>query len=301
MKKHLMFSTILIAQVSMAQQPLPPSKPLPLSTKEPSASSRHLPRMLSELEGINQAWVKDYQRRTREYLLRTKKASPAKASSIPQQFARSAREVPANALSLTPVSDVIQQVPFASKNNTIELTVNNTADLTVSDISVEVTDRPLWLVFTSKSFHLGPVAGKQQKTATLTFSVDKLALVGQEQSVTVAIKSPSGQVWTKQIRIKVSPPEKFELFQNYPNPFNPTTTIDYQLPGAGSPFNVSVKVYDILGREAASLVGGQQDAGYYQTSFDARRFASGMYIYRLVATDSQNRRHVFQKKMLLVK
>jgi hypothetical protein len=257
--------------------------------------------MLSEVEGINQAWVKDYQRRAREYLLKTKEVSPAKLPSVPHQSVQSASGAPAHALSLAPASDMIQQVPFASKNNTIELTVNNTTDLTVSDIGVEVTDRPLWLVFTSKSFHLGPLAGKEQKTATLTFSVDKMAPVGQEQSVTVAIKSPSGQTWTKQIRIKVSPPERFELLQNYPNPFNPTTTIDYQLPGAGSPFNVSVKVYDILGREAASLVGGQQDAGYFQTSFDARRFASGMYIYRLLATDSQNRRHVFQKKMLLVK
>jgi hypothetical protein len=252
--------------------------------------------MLSEFEGINQAWVKDYQRRTREYLLRTKKASPPRLPSVPHLSVQSTSGVPAQAVSLAPASDVIQQVPFASKNNTIELTVNNTTDLTVSDIGVEVTDRPLWLVFTSNSFHLGPLAGKEQKTATLTFSVDKTAPVGQEQSVTVAVKSPSGQRWTKQIRIKVSPPERFELFQNYPNPFNPATTIEYQLPGAGSPFNVSVKVYDILGREAASLVGGQQDAGYFQTSFDARRFASGMYIYRLVATDSQNGRHVLPEE-----
>jgi hypothetical protein len=128
-----------------------------------------------------------------------------------------------------------------------------------------------------------------------------LAEVGKEQTLNFAITDESGHKWLNEVTIKVAPPATYELLQNYPNPFNPTTTIEYQLPGAGSPFNVSVKVYDLLGREAANLVSGQQEAGYYQTTFDARRFASGMYVYRLVAADNQNKRHVFQKKMLIVK
>jgi hypothetical protein len=66
-------------------------------------------------------------------------------------------------------------------------------------------------------------------------------------------------------------------------------------------YTVSLKIYDAIGREVATLANEQQEPGYYQKTFDARQFASGMYIYRLIATDEQNKQHVFQKKMLMVK
>ncbi|MCL5021410.1 MAG: phospholipase D-like domain-containing protein, partial [Bacteroidetes bacterium] len=69
-------------------------------------------------------------------------------------------------------------------------------------------------------------------------------------------------------------PNAFGLSQNYPNPFNPTTTISYQLSKGGL---VSLKVYDVLGREVAALVNQRQDAGYYSVTFDAAKFASGVY------------------------
>lgn len=75
-------------------------------------------------------------------------------------------------------------------------------------------------------------------------------------------------------------PTEFALQQNYPNPFNPTTVIHYQLP---SDEHVSLVVYDMLGQEVAALVNDDQDAGYYEVSFSADRFASGVYFYRLVA------------------
>jgi hypothetical protein len=73
------------------------------------------------------------------------------------------------------------------------------------------------------------------------------------------------------------------------------------LPGTGTRYNVSMKIYDVIGREVANLVNAQQEPGYYQKTFDASRYASGMYIYRLVAIDEQNNHHVFQKKMIMVK
>jgi hypothetical protein len=115
------------------------------------------------------------------------------------------------------------------------------------------------------------------------------------------ITDKTGQEWTKEIKVKIIPPTTYELFQNYPNPFNPTTTIEYQLPGAGTRFNVSLKVYDVIGREVANLVNEQQEPGYYQKTFDASRYASGMYVYQLIATDAQNNKHVFRKKMLLIR
>jgi hypothetical protein len=76
----------------------------------------------------------------------------------------------------------------------------------------------------------------------------------------------------------------YSLNQNYPNPFNPSTQITYSIAKAG---NVSLKVYDVIGREVATLVNGQQAAGTYDVSFNAanggRSLASGVYFYRLEA------------------
>jgi hypothetical protein len=72
----------------------------------------------------------------------------------------------------------------------------------------------------------------------------------------------------------------YALHQNYPNPFNPTTTISYDILTAS---DVSLKVYDLLGREVATLVTGQQTSGRHSVTFDARNLASGVYLCRLTA------------------
>lgn len=89
----------------------------------------------------------------------------------------------------------------------------------------------------------------------------------------------------------------FGLKQNYPNPFNPVTMISYSIPEQSF---VTLKVYDLLGREVAQLVSTMQSAGNYTKQFDAGKLASGMYIYRLTATNSI---HIYEKteKMTLIK
>ncbi|MBN1398077.1 MAG: T9SS type A sorting domain-containing protein, partial [Bacteroidetes bacterium] len=125
--------------------------------------------------------------------------------------------------------------------------------------------------------------------------------LNKEQTISFTITDKNGQSWTKDIKITIAPPKTYELYQNYPNPFNPTTTIEYQLPAAGTQYIVSLKIYDITGREIAILVNEQQEPGYYQKVFDASRYASGVYIYRLTAKDGQNKRNIFQKKMVLLR
>jgi len=83
-------------------------------------------------------------------------------------------------------------------------------------------------------------------------------------------------------------PSTYELQQNYPNPFNPGTTIQFALPKASS---VTLKLYDLLGREVATLVDGKLPPGVHKVIFDSRKLASGVYFYRLRADDfSQTRR-----------
>jgi len=88
-------------------------------------------------------------------------------------------------------------------------------------------------------------------------------------------------------------PQEFELFQNYLNPFNPTTTIKYSLPNSDI---VSLKVFDILGREVAILLDEYKTAGTHTVEFNASQLASGVYFYQL-----QSKNFVETKKMLLMK
>lgn len=87
-------------------------------------------------------------------------------------------------------------------------------------------------------------------------------------------------------------PIQIELKQNYPNPFNPTTTINYQLPKDG---HVTLKIYDILGKEIATLVNEYKSQGRYSVEFNAQNLASGTYIYELRVNDYSS----FKKLMLL--
>jgi len=91
-------------------------------------------------------------------------------------------------------------------------------------------------------------------------------------------KFTTEQVFTSNEESFSSTPEGFKLEQNYPNPFNPSTNINYTLDQAGL---VTLKVYDITGREVATLVNTRENAGQHTVTFDATNLASGVYIYSL--------------------
>lgn len=90
-----------------------------------------------------------------------------------------------------------------------------------------------------------------------------------------------------------STPNSFSLSQNYPNPFNPTTVIEYSVPSNSF---VSVKVYDVLGKEVATLVNSEQHAGLHKLNFNAANLPSGIYFYKL-----QSGSFVKTNKMILLK
>ena len=99
--------------------------------------------------------------------------------------------------------------------------------------------------------------------------------------------------YSDEVNVEVEIPLVYSLEQNYPNPFNPSTTIKYSISEDGF---VKLSVYNLLGEEVTTLVNNEQKAGRYEVAFDASRFASGVYMYRL---ESNNFLSI--KKMLLVK
>ena len=94
-------------------------------------------------------------------------------------------------------------------------------------------------------------------------------------------------------------PLTFALDQNYPNPFNPTTTIRYELADDAL---VTLKVYDVIGREVATLVGNeQQRAGVHNARFDGSSLSSGVYYYRWTAQTATAKEFTETQKLMLVK
>ncbi len=122
---------------------------------------------------------------------------------------------------------------------------------------------------------------------TLHASTRKLVVWTHGRSAFSITLDPVGIIANQNI------PNSFKLEQNYPNPFNPTTVISFQL--AVNSFT-SLKVYDLLGREVATLVNENLNAGTYEVDFDGSNFASGIYFYTLEAEG-----FVETKKMVLVK
>ncbi|NWF91253.1 MAG: T9SS type A sorting domain-containing protein, partial [Ignavibacteriaceae bacterium] len=100
------------------------------------------------------------------------------------------------------------------------------------------------------------------------------------------------------IEVDVPAPAVFALDQNYPNPFNPSTKIAFRL---AVDSKVSLKVFDVLGQEVATLVNTNMSAGGHSVDFDASLLNSGVYLYRIEAVGNDGTNFVDIKKMILTK
>jgi len=95
------------------------------------------------------------------------------------------------------------------------------------------------------------------------------------------------------VEVEVTQPIEYSLKQNYPNPFNPSTTISFSIPKDGL---VTLKVYDILGKEVVTVINELQTAGTKNITFDASELSSGVYYYQLVSGEFTS-----TKKLILMK
>lgn len=170
----------------------------------------------------------------------------------------------------------IEEIPVNPKNITFSLwaiTNASTYELTSYDFVIEVDP-------THCAFYY--VKAYNSSNSTFSSATNGVSTEGQYIPYKIAIDKPNE-----------NQPLGFGLDQNYPNPFNPITTIGYSIKAAGL---VTLKVYDMLGTEVASLVNEKKEAGNYSVKFNAENLPSGIYFYQLKSGDI-----TATKKLILLK
>jgi hypothetical protein len=120
------------------------------------------------------------------------------------------------------------------------------------------------------------------------------AVYGEEESAMVTTEINHISVGVEDEMV----PAEFSLDQNYPNPFNPTTVIKF---GLKVDSKVSLKIYNILGQEIATLINGTMNAGFQRVEFKASHLSSGVYLYRIEAQGADGTNFIDVKKMMLLK
>jgi hypothetical protein len=252
-------------------------------------------------------------------------------SNVKTSVARSIiKNVPARK-SVTDVNTVLLSKPFAINENS-KLTFSDFVEVGDSVAAASVLGSKGYITFTAELIDAGTgrVLGKikesiytkaalQSKKAT-SYTLDKvnvnsnqarvkITAVSNIDSLTFTIINQYEDHASSAIALNGTMPENLALdksgivtdmnfVQNYPNPFNPTTTITFSV---GAYSHTSLRVYDILGREVATLVDGMKEAGTYTATFDGSRFASGMYFARFIVNPSNGKPIVQVKKMLMLK
>ncbi len=213
-------------------------------------------------------------------------------------------------LTILPVNDlpVLNGIPSEIE---FVYTGSETINLFENAYDVETPDSLLTFSFEAEPDSVNAMINIKNGIATLTskngFKGDvsiKIIVTdadGGESEMTVTIKVKTDPTGTEQLD---GIPDDYALFQNYPNPFNPNTTIRYGIPDVGDAYhasrNVSLKIYDILGNEVATLVNEQQSPGYYEKKWNAENFASGIYFsVFIVNSGSHNIKEI--RKMILMK
>ncbi len=144
---------------------------------------------------------------------------------------------------------------------------------------------------------IGFIIGNGTTTEMQYYSfTDNISLVNNVDRIYYRLKQidfDGSYEYTNEVIIEISQPDFFLLKQNYPNPFNPSTIISWQLPETKF---VTLKIYDVMGNEVASLINEEKQAGNYEVQFNATDLSSGIYYYKLVAGD-----FIDVKKMILLK
>ncbi len=176
---------------------------------------------------------------------------------------------------------------------------NASVTLSVNALEIRETNLSEFIDIKDNSITISSIEKSSEKEVEIAFDVLSEAPINKLDTLHFVLSNTRGESWSKEIILEYTAPKEYILNQNYPNPFNPTTTIKYSIPKSvetqnlASQQNVSLKLYDILGREVATLVNKNQKAGNYEVVFNASNLTSGTYFYRLVSGE-------FSKTMKLI-
>ena len=156
----------------------------------------------------------------------------------------------------------------------VELKWNTTTEIKSSGFEVErSSDKLKW---TKLGFVQG--AGNSNSVKKYSYSDNSISINGKYYYRLKQIDLGGGTKYSGNIECNVIAADKYYLFQNYPNPFNPSTVIKYEVPVSGV---VTIKVFNSLGKEVATLVNESKQGGVYDVTFNAGNLASGIYFYRI--------------------
>jgi cyclomaltodextrinase / maltogenic alpha-amylase / neopullulanase len=197
--------------------------------------------------------------------------------------------------------------PYQGQNGLTVVNFSGAADSTVVNLTAANT-----LLFSSgiqpgTQYYLNNLYANTRVTvAGSTLGAVPVSLPAYGSAIyTVSVTPDSVTILNPILEVKSSPtlPRELALEQNYPNPFNPVTTIHYEIPASGI---VTLRVYDLLGREVATLADGIMGAGRYAATWNARNdrgaaVGSGVYFYRLTAPGEGGGERVLVRKMIVLK
>jgi hypothetical protein len=166
------------------------------------------------------------------------------------------------------------QTAYVGQLFTFQVPDSTFLDSDIGDtLTYQASGLPSWLSFNAQTRTFQGTPPQTVRLITIGITVNDLLLASASTTLRMAVVAPLTDVDNSP-----TSPTKYELRQNYPNPFNPVTTISYHLPLSS---HVILKVFDILGREVATLVNARKEAGQYSIRWDASAMPSGMYFYYL--------------------
>ncbi|QQS38073.1 MAG: T9SS type A sorting domain-containing protein [Ignavibacteriales bacterium] len=188
----------------------------------------------------------------------------------------------------------VELTSFTASSNGSDVTLNWQTATETNNHGFEV-QRKIGERFTTIGFVEG--FGTTTETKDYTFTDSKVAS-GTQVYRLKQIDFDGASEYSQEVEVEVITPSVFALDQNYPNPFNPSTTISFSL---AKDSRVTVKVFDVVGQEVATIVNNSFGTGSHEINFDASNLNSGVYIYRLEASAVDGSTFSAVKKMTLTK
>ncbi len=182
----------------------------------------------------------------------------------------------------------VYQVEPGMKGNKIILTIENSStSLSIEELKISERNNSKFIEMMVDEYRITNIGHSSEKEVEIEFDILSKAPINEKDTLLFNITDSKGESWSKEIILEYTPPKEYALFQNYPNPFNPSTTIKYSIPANDKReiSNTKLIVYDILGREVATLINEKQKPGNYEVVFNAQNLASGTYFYRLTSGD----------------